>query len=365
MVIDVYDDSPNGAVISTRRFVNLLEQEHDVSIITTGNPGPGKILLRKFYAPAFTRVMKKMKTPLAVPSARILKKAIREQDVIHVQFPFLLGIRSIRIAKKYGIPVVTTFHIQAEHLAMNAGIHSKLFVRYCYKFWIRNIYNRSDRVICPSRFAEEELKRNGLTCKSVVISNGIHSIYRPVPGERTLELKDKFVILSVGRLAPEKRQEMIIRAANRSRNRDRIQLILIGEGPMKKEIQKAGKALPNQPLLLKLPPEELVLYYNMADLYVHAASVEVECLTVLEAIGCGLPPLIASGPKSATKQFALDKRFLFQFDDESDLVKKIDYWIDNPGELRKARTSYREEASKYRIESSYEKLVSLYHSLVP
>jgi len=41
MVIDCYDDSKNGAVISTKRFVELLKKDHIISVITTGAPAPG------------------------------------------------------------------------------------------------------------------------------------------------------------------------------------------------------------------------------------------------------------------------------------------------------------------------------------
>ncbi len=364
MIIDAYDDSTNGAVISTKRFTELLRHDFEVSIISTGEPGPGRIHMPRFYAPVFKRVMKKMKTPLAVPSNRVIRKALRNVDLVHIQFPFVLGVLSVRIARRMGLPVVSTFHIQAEHLSMNAGIRSKKFIRYCYKFWMRNIYNRSDVVICPSLFAEEELKRYGLISRSVIISNGIHSIYKPMQAERTEGFRDKFIILSVGRFAPEKRQELIIRAVNASKYRDRIQLILIGEGPDKEKIVEMGRTLPNLPVVLKLTPEELVYYYNIADLYVHAASVEVECMTVLESIGCGLPPLIASEPKSATKQFALDERFLFYPRVESDLLRKIEFWIEHPGELNEAKKMYESEAFKYRIDCSYEKLATLYKELV-
>ncbi len=77
----------------------------------------------------------------------------------------------------------------------------------------------------------------------------------------------------------------------------------------------------------------------MADLYVHAATVEVECMTVLEAMGCGLPLLIADSPKSATKQFALDDRSLFPCNDAQKLSEKIDYWVEHPAELKEVRTT--------------------------
>lgn len=364
MVIDSYDDCKNGAVISTKRFVDLLNKENNVSIITTGKPGPGKILLPKFYPFGARRIMKKMNTPLAIPSKKVLRSTIMKMDLIHVQFPFLLGVRSIMIAKKLHIPVISTFHIQAEHLSMNAGFHSEKFIHYCYKFWMNNIYNRSDMVICPSKFAEDELKKYGLTSPSTILSNGTLSIYQPIKVQRPLVFKDKFIILSVGRFAPEKRHSLIIRAIDRSRYRGMIQLILIGEGPEKEDLLECGKLLPNDPVFLSLSQEELVNYYNLADLYIHAATVEVECMTVLEAMACGLPPLIADSPKSATKQFALDQRSLFTCDNVDDLVGKIDYWISHPEKLEEQRELYYEKSKNYSMAKSFEKLVHIYNSLI-
>ena len=360
MVIDSYDDCKNGAAISTRRFVELLRKEHEVCIISTGDPAPGKVVMPRFYAPVVRKIMKRMNVPLAIPAYRKLRKTIREMDIVHVQFPFFLGIQSVRIATKLKIPVISTFHIQAEHLAMNAGIHSGAFIRRCYKIWMKRIYNRSSIVICPSIFAQDELKKYGLTSTTMVISNGIPPMFKPCSVERDPSQTDKFIILSVGRFAPEKQQELILQAIRRSKHRDILQLILVGEGAMKERLQESGRDLPNHPVFLSLTPEELVKYYNMADLYVHAAIVEVECMTVLEAMGCGLPLLIADSPKSATKQFAFDEKAIFPCGDAQKLSEKIDYWVDHPAELKEAGQRYHTFSQKYRIEHSYEKLIDAY-----
>jgi 1,2-diacylglycerol 3-alpha-glucosyltransferase len=363
MVIDSYDEGKNGAAISTRRFVELLRKEHQVCIITTGDPAPGKVVMPRFYAPVWRKVMKQMNVPMAVPSYKRLRNALGEMDIVHVQFPFLLGIRSIRIANKLKIPVISTFHIQAEHLAMNAGINSGAFIRMVYKIWMKRIYNVSSIVICPSKFAQNELEQYGLTAATIVISNGIPPLFKPMPVVRNASHKDKFIILSVGRFAPEKQQEIILQAMRISRHRDKLQLILIGEGPMKEKLEESGRSLPNKPVFLTLTPEELVKYYNMADLFVHAATIEVECMTALEAMGCGLPILIADSPKSATKQFALDDRSLFPGNDVQKLSEKIDYWVEHPEELKEARQKYLDYSERYRIEYSYEKLADIYREL--
>jgi len=362
MVIDSYDDCQNGAAISTHRFVELLRKEYEISVITTGDPALGKIVMPRFYVPIVRRIMKRMNTPLAIPTYRKLRKVIRGMDIVHIQFPFFLGIRSVRIAAKLKIPVISTFHIQAEHLAMNAGIRSSAFIRYCYKIWIKRIYNRSSMVICPSKFAQDELKHYGLKVPTTIISNGFLPMFKPNVVQRDPNYADKFIILSVGRFAPEKQQEIIIKAVRISKHCNEIQLILIGEGPLRKKLEEGGGDLPNPPVFLSLSPEELVKYYNMADLYVHAATVEVECMTVLEAMGCGLPLLIADSPKSATKQFALDNRSLFPCCDVQMLSERIDYWIDHPAELKDAGERYHIFSQKYRIEQSYEKLVEIYRN---
>jgi 1,2-diacylglycerol 3-alpha-glucosyltransferase len=364
MVIDSYDECKNGAAISTKRFVELLSREHDVFIVTTGDPAPRRTIMPKFYPPVVRKVMKRMKTPLALPINRKLRKVFREVDLIHIQFPFLLAIQSVKIARKMNVPVVTTFHIQAEHLAMNAGIRSRWFISGCYRLWLDYIYNPSALVICPSKFAQDELMHYGLTSPSSIISNGVLPAYRPVISKRKKEWEQKFILLSVGRFAPEKRHKMILNAVNKSRYRDKIQLILIGEGPMKEKLEFMGKSLPNEPVYLTLQPEELIYYYNIADLYVHAASIEVEGMTVLEAMACGLPLLIADSGKSAAKQFALGPESLFDSSDESDLVWKIDYWVEHPDLLADAGKRYLESATKYRIENSYRQLVEQYFNLV-
>jgi len=364
MVIDSWDDCKNGASISTHRFADYLRLKHEVTILTTGIVSPGKVLLPRFYPIGVRKIMKKMQTPLALPSRRILRKVMTGMDVVHIQFPFLLGIEAVRMACKLGIPVVSTFHIQAEHLALNAGIHSTVFIRYCYKIWIKTIYDRSGMVICPSRFAEEELKRYGLKAPTRVLSNGILPLFHPEKFSRPESMAGKFIILSVGRLAPEKRHEVIITAIEASKYAGQIQLILLGEGPFRQNLERLSSRLVNPPVFLVLPAEKLVYYYNISDLYIHAATVEVECMAVLEAMACSLPVVIADSGKSATRQFALDEKFLFPSDDSEALSARIDYWIEHPRELRQAGENYLENSGKYRIESSVEKLEEIYTSLM-
>ena len=79
---------------------------------------------------------------------------------------------------------------------------------------------------------------------------------------------------------------------------------------------------------------------NSADLYVHPAEIEIEAISCLEAISCGLVPVIADSPRSATRFFALDEKNLFRFNDPTDLAGRIDYWIGHPEEKAEYSEKY-------------------------
>jgi 1,2-diacylglycerol 3-alpha-glucosyltransferase len=364
MVLDSWDDTANGGVVSSRRFTGLLrERGHEVTVLATGRPEPGKVVLRQFRIPLADRIMRKMRFPFAWPDRRILAETLSSQDVVHVQFPFWLGIRAVGLARRAGVPVVSTFHVQAEHLLHNVGIRSQAMVDGVYRLFLRTVYDRSDRVVCPSEFAERELRRHGLRAPTAVISNGLPPQYRPIPRSEWPDLGGRFTIVSVGRLAREKRHDLLVDAVLRSRHEARIQLVVIGDGPLRRRLEEQARPLTNPARFLYLAPPQLIPWYNAADLCVHAAEVEVECMSVLEAMGCGTPCLIARAPLSAASQFAISDRFLFESGSRDELAARIDWLVEHPDDLREAGARYRQAAEAYRIEASLERLLAVYREV--
>jgi 1,2-diacylglycerol 3-alpha-glucosyltransferase len=305
-----------------------------------------------------------MRFPFAWPDARILEEVLARQDVVHIQFPFYLGIRAITIARRVKVPVVSTFHVQAEHLLHNINVHNRKLVEWVYRFFLRTTYNRSDHVVCPSEFAQRELGRYGLRVPSTVISNGVPPEYRPLPKEECRRFDGKFTILSVGRLAREKRQALLIEAVRKSRHEARIQLVILGDGPQRAHLEEQGRTLTHPPVFAWLKPADLIPYYGGADLCVHAADVEVECMSVLEAMACGLPCLIARSPLSATPQFALSESFLFEAGDREDLTRRIDALIESPEALARAREASCAAAQRYQVAVSADRLLDVYRRVI-
>ena len=80
----------------------------------------------------------------------------------------------------------------------------------------------------------------------------------------------------VGRLSGEKRQDLIIEAAKKSRYADKIQLVFAGTGPKEKEYRRLSAGLAHPPIMGFYGQEELLRLLNSCDLYVHASDAEIE-----------------------------------------------------------------------------------------
>ena len=87
--------------------------------------------------------------------------------------------------------------------------------------------------------------------------------------------------------------------------------------------------------------DELKEVLNAADLYVHTAYVELESIACLEAIVTGLVPIICNSKRSAARFFARDDRCLYQEWNSEDLKNKIEYFMENPKNLKPAEKNIR------------------------
>src|SRR5439155_10980114 len=128
--------------------------------------------------------------------------------------PFWLGHRAVAIARQLRVPVVVSHHVQPENLLYNLGVRWRWLAGLLNALLVRSFYDRADVVVCPTEFSRAELMRFGLNAPAVVISNGTPARFHPAP--RPLP-HGTFTLLTVGRLAKEKHQELVLDAVLRSR----------------------------------------------------------------------------------------------------------------------------------------------------
>jgi glycosyltransferase involved in cell wall biosynthesis len=357
---DLVDGVRNGGVVSAHRFVTALRERHDVTVLATGVDGAGRAPLPAFTIPPFGPVMRKMGFVFAWPQRETLERAIGEADLLHVQFPFWLGVRATAIARRLGTPVVAASHLQPENMFVNVGIRSRRLTEWTWRLFLRTVYARADAVVCPSEFARDELTRRGLAVPTEVISNGIAPRFVPGPAERPPWLGERFLLLAVGRLAREKRLDVVIDGIRRSRHAGRIQLVVVGRGPQEARLRRLVATLPVPGRLASVTDDELLGLLRSADLLVHGSELELEGMAVLEALGCALPALIADAPGSAARHLALGEELRFAPGDPADLARKLDALLDDPARRQALRGRALEVAGRYTLASSVERLEALY-----
>ncbi len=360
-IADIVDGEKSGGVISARRLISYLKKKHELTVISTGEAEPNKIVFPQFYLPFAKKQMLAMGFLFAWPNRKILEAAIREADIVHIQFPFLLGYKAITIARELNKPVVLGFHVQPENLMWNIGLKFNWLNASLYHFFVKSFYTRGSRVLSPSNLGKTMLEKYGIKVPVRVISNGIPAQFKPGNYQPDPRFEGKFVILMVGRLAKEKGHAQVIEAIKLSKHRDKIQLVVTGQGPLKDELEALGKKLPNPAMFAYVSQTDLIKLFNTAHLFVHASEIELEGMAVMEAIGCGLPALIAKSDYSASTQFALNEKFLFTVGDAKDLSSRIDYCIDHADELTAAKQASLEKAQHYSFEHCAQETVDLYY----
>jgi len=363
-VADNVDGEKSGGVVSTRRFIDYFKQSDDLTVVSTGKAESNKIVFPAFYLPFAKKQMQEMDFLFAWPNKKILAGAIKEADIVHIQFPFFLGYQALKIARKMNKPVVFGFHVQPENLMWNIGLNYDWLNSFLYRFFIRTFYDKADLVFSPSEFGKKMLERFSVQVPVEVISNGLPEQFKPKQCAKEPELVDKFVILMVGRLAKEKRHDLVMHAIKRSRFADKIQLVVTGQGALRSELIDLGNTLPNPAFFEYVSQEKLISLFNMADLFVHASEIELEGMAVLEAIGCGLPALISDAEHSASAQFALNDDFLFSAGNVESLIARLDFWIENEAQLQESRVAYLEKAQTYAFDASAQYARSLYKELI-
>lgn len=352
----------SGGVMSGKYVVERLRRDHDVITVAAD----GDEVLPSFTLPI--KAMREMQFVMAKPDRAVLARAFKNVDVVHLQLPFWLSFTALDEARRAGLPVVAGFHVQPENAFYNVGIHSTWLNDATYNFLIRRFYDKVDTVICPTPFAEERLRSHGLHAPAAVVSNGVPPDVAAATATDAPRPKGDanrpFFILAIGRLAAEKRQDVIIEAVRRSRYRNRIRLVLTGAGPKDGELRELAHNLPNGAEIGFAPREELLHRLATADLFIHASEVELEGMAVLEAMSAGLPAIIAQAPESAASRFALNDDFAFPAGDAAVLAQKIDALIEAPAKLEAARGAYRERAQQFDFGASVGKLVDVYRSVI-
>ncbi|WP_243114549.1 glycosyltransferase, partial [Eisenbergiella sp. OF01-20] len=335
---------------------------HEVRVVSTGNSGNGKYLVKEYFLPPVVHhIVTKQGMVFARPDEEVLREAIGWADLVHFLLPFLLGMKGLEIARELGVPHTAAFHVQPENITYTLHLGKQQAVNaWLYRFFWERFYKYFRHIHCPSSFIAGELRANNYSSKLHVISNGVDPDFTYRKRPKPAKLKDKFIVLMIGRLSNEKRQDILIDAIAKSKYESRIQLVLAGQGLKYGSYRYRSRNLTNKPVMRFFSHEKLLHLLSITDLYVHAADAEIEAISCIEAFSSGVVPVIADSPKSATPQFALDERSLFKAGDSDELAAKIDYWLGAADERKRMEKKYSEHGREFALEDCVRRMEQMF-----
>jgi glycosyltransferase involved in cell wall biosynthesis len=176
-----------------------------------------------------------------------------------------------------------------------AGIGRALEARLAPPFYRRTM------TLTPSESTRIDLLALGFRPNHVVaVNNGVDEFFQP-GGQRS----ESPLVVCVARLAPVKRQGELIEAAVIARRRiPDLQLVIVGDGPLRPSLEARIAAHGAQEWITfagRLSQRELVAVYQRAWLVSSASLVEGWGLTLTEAAACGTPAVATdvSGHRSS------------------------------------------------------------------
>lgn len=345
IVADVYGVANNGTATGCRNLaMRLQERGHQVTILSTfageNETGIKYVQLPKRKLMGFYKIAEKNGVMLAKPVEQQIIKAVADADIVHCLVGFKTSRATIPILRQLQKPYTAGFHSQAENVTSHLHcMNCKGINDYIYKRFNRKFYKHVEFVHTPTQFIADILGEYKFSSRFCVITNGVNPAFKKIEVERPEKYKDKFVIVNTGRYCKEKRTKVLIDAIKKSKYEDKIQLICLGQGPDEKRLKKRAKGLTNAAEFGFWDFKDMLAALNYGDLYVHPSDVEIECLSCLEAMACGMPCVFSDAKTTATNTFAYDERCVFKHGDADDLAKKIDYFIEHP-EFRKQLGDY-------------------------
>jgi len=212
-------------------------------------------------------------------------------DLIDAHFMYPDGLAATLIGRVLGIPVVVS--------ARGSDI-----LRYSQFATIRPHLRTTLRTASESIAVSHELKEHMVRLgapqdKVTVIPNGVdHEKFRALPREearRTLGLAHQPTILSVGNLTHNKGFDRALVALRNMRSEAgdlRPQLVIAGEGPLRKHLQEMVAALgvgEQVRFVGTIPHHDLAWWYSAADVFCLLSRQEGCPNVVLESLACGTP----------------------------------------------------------------------------
>lgn len=287
-------------------------------------------------------------------------------DIVHAANPISLAASGVRYAVKLGIPLIASFHTNIPK-----------YLEY-YKFdiakplvwkYLKDLHNQAELNMVTSRAMHDLLTEQAIQNVQIlprgVDVEGLSPKFRSEATRHELSggHPERKLLLFVGRLAHEKDIHKLVPLLQK---RDDIALAIVGDGPVRAELQTAFQGTNTVFTGLK-KGEELARAYASADAFVFPSVSETLGLVILEGMASGLPVLAVKSPPTL-EQITDGQNGLLFTDGDLDSLERAIARLEDPSFRATLKENARAEAEQYSWDHAshamleyYEEAIRLFH----
>jgi phosphatidylinositol alpha 1,6-mannosyltransferase len=353
----------DGVVRTVVALLDFLYAHSHQAIVFAAGPGPDRYRgfqvtrvrgLRFPYYPALTIA------PLSISMSAEMRAF--GPDIVHLASPFVLGVQGRRIGQRLGVPVVA--HYQTDVASYSRYYGLGFGAAFAQRHLLR-LHNRCRATYVPTVGVARRLGALGF--ENVRVSGRGVDATLFHPRKRSDQLRrsllqdgERLLLLYVGRLSSEKN---LLRLKPLVSGCPGVRLVLVGEGPIRQELERAFAGLPVTFTGVR-HGEDLAAHYASADIFVFPSETETFGQVVQEAMASALP--IVAARAGGVQDLFVDRQ-------EGLLVSPgpHEHWIDAIRELsadpdlrRRLGTRARSAAEARTWDAVHSRLLKDYHVIV-
>lgn len=380
---DLHWPTINGVATFSRNLAQgLAARGHEVIVIAPSQTGrrykevDGNYTIERTRALPFPFYQNFRISMMPQAEVRAIMKHFKP-DVIHIQMLMGNGRAAMIYGKKFGIPIVATNHAMPENLLDNLRLLAPFAkpIGYMMKEYGARFHSNADYVTLPTQAAidlfDGSIDDTRVPIKA--ISNGIN-LARFKPGRVPTGLRKKYkipqgvpVITYLGRLDSEKHVGTLVKAFARVRKQTKAHLLIVGSGNDLEYLRSLAKELRvgrHVTLTGRVPDEDLPGLHRIGKVFVMTSPVELQCISMLEAMASGLP--VVAVDDGALRELAHDgvNGFVVQTDDDEAMAEKVQLLLSD----EKLRSQMAKESVKiaatHNLEHTLDEFEEIYNQVI-
>lgn len=330
---DTFFPQVNGVAKSLKRYSDyLLEKGHTVEIFAPEMEGSNAYpYVHQFMSIPFF-FYPECRTALALPNTILERVQAFSPDFIHVATPLTMGVLGSHAAKKLHIPIISSYHTHFDQYLDYYKLNWISPILWKYLKWF---YSSSERIFVPSHETLTHLQTRGFSNLSIWTRGVDCSFF--YPSNQTVNIREQYnikapyILLYVGRLAPEKDLSTLQNMIDYfpSEWEGKVHWLIVGDGPSFEELSGHLNQRKNVTMTGYLSGNELASCYAVSDLFVFPSQTETFGNVVLESLASGTPAVVSnrggvSGIVSHNKT-----GMICQAGDYQDFIKKTEQLLKN------------------------------------